>query len=143
MQQPIDFVIRAATDETAATLREYAARRLSFALRRFRHRVRRVKVRLIDLNGPRRRGIDSRCSMTVELVDGGLIVAEATTAWPFASVRARPAASRKPYVASSGEQLRAAQCRVRPDRHVVVNEPWRTVLRQLFALSGLHRSLSL
>jgi len=86
MQQPIDFVIRAATDETAATLREYAARRLSFALRRFQHRVRRVKVRLIDLNGPRRRGIDSRCSMTVELVDGGLIVAEATTAWPFASV---------------------------------------------------------
>ena len=86
MQQPIDFVIRAATDETAAILREYAARRLSFALRRFQHRIRRVKVRLIDLNGPRRRGIDSRCSMTVELVDGALIVAEATTAWPFASV---------------------------------------------------------
>jgi hypothetical protein len=37
MQQPIDFVTRAATDETAATLREYAARRLSFALRRFQH----------------------------------------------------------------------------------------------------------
>ena len=39
MQQPIDFVIRAATDDTAATLREYAARRLSFALRRFPHRL--------------------------------------------------------------------------------------------------------
>jgi hypothetical protein len=26
MQQPIDFVIRAATEETAATLREYAER---------------------------------------------------------------------------------------------------------------------
>ena len=85
MQQPIDFVIRAATGETATTLREYAARRLSFALRRFQHRVRRVRVRLIDLNGPRR-GIDSRCSMTVELIDGGRIVAEATTAWPSASV---------------------------------------------------------
>ena len=86
MQQPIESVIRAATHETAATLREYATRRLSFALRAFQHRVRCVKVRLTDLNGPRRRGIDSRCSMTVELVNGGLIVAEATTAWPFASV---------------------------------------------------------
>lgn len=85
MQQPIDFVIRAATEDTAATLREYAARRLSFALRRFEHRVRRVKVRLTDLNGPKR-GIDSRCSMTVDLVDGRRIVVEATTAWPFASV---------------------------------------------------------
>src|SRR5213593_2217497 len=36
--------------------------------------------------------------------------------------RARPAASRKPYVASSGEQLRA-QRRVRSDRRLVVNEP--------------------
>lgn len=85
MQQPIDFVIRTSTDDIAATLRAYTARRLSFALRRFEHRVRRVKVRLIDLNGPRR-GVDSRCSMTVELVHGGSIVVEATTARPFTSV---------------------------------------------------------
>ena len=50
MQQPIDFVIRASTDDIAATLRGYIAHRLSFALRRFEHRNRRVKVRLIDLN---------------------------------------------------------------------------------------------
>ena len=85
MQQSIDFVIRTSTDDIAATLREYAARRLSFALRRFEHRVRRVKVRLIDLNGPRR-GVDSRCSMTVELVHGGSIVVEATAARPFTSI---------------------------------------------------------
>jgi len=37
------------------------------------------------LNGPRR-GVDSRCSMTVDLIDGRRIFVNATTAWPFASV---------------------------------------------------------
>lgn len=85
MQHAVDVVIRAARAETAATLRAYIVRRLSFALRRFSHRVRRVTVRLNDLNGPKG-GVDSRCSMIVDFVGGGRIVAEATTAWPFASV---------------------------------------------------------
>src|ERR671923_2441079 len=81
----IAFVIRTANDDSVKDVREFATRRLSFALRRFEHLVRRVTVRLEDLNGPRR-GIDSRCAMTLELVDGRQVVAEATTAWPFASV---------------------------------------------------------
>lgn len=81
----IDFVIRTATVDTATTLRKYAERRLSFALRRFQHAIRRVKVRLTDLNGPRR-GEEARCSMAVELNDGRHLVVEATTAVPFASV---------------------------------------------------------
>ena len=85
MQQPIDFVIRASTDDIAAAMRDFIVRRLSFALRRFEHRIRRVTVRVIDLNGPKR-GIDSRCSMTVELVHGPTIVVEATTAQPFTAV---------------------------------------------------------
>lgn len=85
MQEPIEFVIRATRPDTVDTVREYAARRLGFALRSFEHRVRRVKVRLVDLNGPRR-GVDSRCSITVDLVDGRRIFVDATTAWPFASV---------------------------------------------------------
>ena len=85
MQEPIEVVIRAARPDTAEAVREYAARRLAFALRSFEHRVRRVKVRLVDLNGPRR-GVDSRCSITVDLVDGRRIFVDATTAWPFASV---------------------------------------------------------
>lgn len=85
MQQSIDFILRARTEDNAATLREYIARRLSFALRRFERQIRRVTVRLIDLNGPRR-GVDSRCSMTVELVQGGSIVVEATTARPYTSI---------------------------------------------------------
>lgn len=85
MHEPIEFVIRAARPETAETVREYAARRLAFALRRFEHRVRRVKLRLVDVNGPKR-GVDSRCSITVDLVDGRRLFVDATTAWPFASV---------------------------------------------------------
>ena len=85
MSHSIDFVIRTATADTAAKVREHAERRLSFALRRFAHAIRRVKVRLTDLNGPKR-GEDTRCSMAVELNDGRRLVVEATTAVPFASV---------------------------------------------------------
>jgi hypothetical protein len=38
-------------------LQEYAARRLSFLLRRFEPHIRRITVRVHDLNGPRR-GVD-------------------------------------------------------------------------------------
>jgi hypothetical protein len=53
MEQPIEFVIRDKQGAMADTLREYTLRRLSFALRRFEHRVRHVTVRMMDLNGPR------------------------------------------------------------------------------------------
>lgn len=85
MEQPIEFVIRDARADTAETLREYAVRRLSFALRPFDRRIQRVIVRLVDLNGPRR-GIDSRCSITADLTDGRRIFVDATTAQPFASI---------------------------------------------------------
>lgn len=85
MLQAIEFFIPASRVDTAAALREYTGRRLSFALRRFEDRVRRITVRFIDLNGPRR-GVDSRCAMALDLVGGRRIVVEATTAWPFASV---------------------------------------------------------
>jgi hypothetical protein len=85
MPQAIEFFIPASRVDTAAALREYTGRRLSFALRRFEDRVRRITVRFIDLNGPRR-GVDSRCSMALDLVGGRRIVVEATTPWPFASI---------------------------------------------------------
>jgi putative sigma-54 modulation protein len=85
MEEPIEFVILGTRPDTADTVREYATHRLSFALRRFRGRIRHVTVRLVDLNGPRR-GVDSRCSMIVDLNDGRRIVVDATTAWPFASI---------------------------------------------------------
>ena len=82
---PIDFVIRSSRVIDPDTLRTYAERRLAFALRRFEDRARRIMVRLGDINGPRR-GVDSRCSITLKLRDGRHIDAEGVTAWPFASI---------------------------------------------------------
>ena len=41
--------------------------------------------RLVDENGPRR-GVDTRCSITAELVDGRRIFVEASAAWPFTAI---------------------------------------------------------
>jgi len=85
MDVPIDVVIRSAKMIEPEALRLYAERRLTFVLHRFEHRTRRVIVRLADLNGPKK-GIDARCSMTLQLRDGRQIEAEAVTSWPFASI---------------------------------------------------------
>ena len=85
MKSPIDFVIRPEGTTDPAALREYAERRLAFALRRFELLTRHVTVRLTDTNGPKG-GFDSRCSITLRLVDGRRIDVEAVTAWPFASI---------------------------------------------------------
>ena len=84
-QVPTDFVIRADGSVDAGMLRQYAERRLAFALRFLAVRARHVIVRLDDINGPRR-GIDSRCGITLWLRDGRRVDAAAVTAWPFASV---------------------------------------------------------
>ncbi len=85
MKVPIDFVFRSASAADPDVLRTYAVRRLVFALRRFEDRARRLVVRLGDTNGPRR-GVDSRCSITLQLRDGRHIDVDAVTAWPFASI---------------------------------------------------------
>lgn len=85
MDIPIDFLIRAGQAETIEALREHAERKLSFALRRFHNQIRHVTVRVVDINGPRR-GVDSRCSITTDLVDGPRLFVDATAAWPFAAI---------------------------------------------------------
>ena len=85
MDIPIDVLIRAGRHDTIDALRDYAGHRLSFALRRFVHRIRRVTLRLVDVNGPRR-GVDSRCSIVAELTDGGQLFVDAVAAWPFAAI---------------------------------------------------------
>ena len=85
MDVPIDFVVRSASVADPDVFRTYAERRLAFALRRFEHRARRVLVRLGDTNGPRG-GVDSRCSITLQMRDGRHIDVGAVTAWPFASI---------------------------------------------------------
>ena len=85
MDIPIDFLIRAGHVGTTEALREHAERKLSFALRRFHDQVRHITVRIVDVNGPRR-GVDSRCSITADLIDGPRLFVDATAAWPFAAI---------------------------------------------------------
>ena len=84
MDTHIELFVRGRSDVVAA-LRAYATRRLTFAVKRFAHRVRRVTVRLTDENGPRR-GLDARCAITADFADRGPLFVEATAAWPFAAV---------------------------------------------------------
>jgi putative sigma-54 modulation protein len=60
-------------------LAELTKHRLQRALGRFASRVRRVRVCLNDVNGPRG-GIDKRCRMRVDLFPRGAVVVEAVGA---------------------------------------------------------------
>ena len=85
MDTPIEVLTRTGHGATNDALQEYIVRRLSFAVRRFHHRIFRVTVRLADVNGPRG-GVDSRCSIAADLSDGRRLFVHATAAWPFAAV---------------------------------------------------------
>ena len=85
MQKPVEMVIHATSTKAAETMRGFVTKRLSFVLRPFEHKVRRVKVRLSDLNGPKR-GVDTECLVAVELNDGRRVLTTARTAVPFAAV---------------------------------------------------------
>ena len=85
MNIPVDFLIRAGQVETIETLREHAARKLLAALRPFRPQVRHINLRLVDVNGPRR-GVDSRCAISADLINGQRLFVEATAAWPLAAI---------------------------------------------------------
>ena len=85
MEHAIEITIDEVNPEFAPQLRAYAERRLTFALRRFQHRVRYVRLRLTDVNGPRH-GVDARCAVTAQLTNGRRLFVEATTSWPFKSV---------------------------------------------------------
>ena len=85
MEHAIHITMSNIEPQIARQLRAYAERRLAFALRRFQQLIRNVRVRLVDLNGPKR-GIDARCSVIAELTNGRQLFVEATTAWPFSSV---------------------------------------------------------
>lgn len=54
------------SDDVPRAVAERARRRVQFALDRFRSRVRAVRVRLTDINGPRG-GVDKQCVVAVQL----------------------------------------------------------------------------
>ncbi len=85
MQHAIEVTMDHVSPDIAPELRAYAERRLSFALRRFRPHVQHVRLRVTDVNGPRR-GVDTRVAVTAQLRNGKRVFVEATTAWPFGSI---------------------------------------------------------
>lgn len=87
MEHSIHITMNDIEPEVARQLRDYAERRLAFAVRRFHGHIRDVRLRLVDLNGPKH-GVDARCSVVARLTNGRQLFVEATTAWPFASVTA-------------------------------------------------------
>ncbi|HJW32883.1 MAG TPA: HPF/RaiA family ribosome-associated protein [Holophagaceae bacterium] len=60
-------------------LRAHAHRRLAFALSRFEPSLRRVRLHLEDMNGPKG-GVDKRCRVVLHLVNGGQVLAEDASA---------------------------------------------------------------
>ena len=85
MEIPIDVLIRAGQVETTEVLRKYAARKLSVAVRPFRAQVHHMTLRLVDVNGPRG-GVDARCSISADLINGRRLFVDATAAWPVAAI---------------------------------------------------------
>jgi putative sigma-54 modulation protein len=67
--------IRNLNDRIDQSQREYIERRLSFALGRFGGRIRRVMVRLEDMNGPRG-GLDKRCHIEVRVPGRAVLVVD-------------------------------------------------------------------
>ena len=55
------------------SIQSHVRRRVGFALDRLRGRIRRVSVRLSDINGSRG-GIDKRCQLQVQLADSSDVV---------------------------------------------------------------------
>ena len=60
----MEFLIRTHNVEMTEAAKEHIYRRLGFALDRFGDRIRKVRVYLMDLNGPRQ-GIDKLCQLTI------------------------------------------------------------------------------
>lgn len=66
-------------------LREHVERRLSFALSRVNEHVRRVQVRLADVNGPRG-GVDKLCRIQVSLNRRESVLVEDTAVDVYAAI---------------------------------------------------------
>lgn len=71
----MQFEIRGKDIYLTGTLRKHVERRLGFALGRFAGRIRRVRVSLDDLNGPKG-GMDKSCRLTISVAPSATIVME-------------------------------------------------------------------
>lgn len=76
----MELAIRGLDLPLTTPLESLVQQRLGFALGRYDSRIRRVDVKLDDVNGPRG-GVDKRCRVDVTLAEGGHVRAEGTEEW--------------------------------------------------------------
>jgi putative sigma-54 modulation protein len=81
----MQFEIRGRDISIIHALRNHIERRLRFALDRFARRVRQVRVKVGDLNGPRG-GIDKCCKLAISLDRSSTIVVESHASNVYAAV---------------------------------------------------------
>lgn len=81
----MEVQVRIQATDLADAVRNYAARRIHFALGRFASRVGRIVVRITDVNGTRG-GVDQCCHVSAELLPSGKLVSEQVDADLFAAI---------------------------------------------------------
>ncbi len=115
-EQKMDLEVRIQNNDLGAAVRNYAIRRIRFAMGRFASRVGRVIIRISDVNGARG-GIDQCCHITAEVLPSGRVVVEQVDADLFAAIDR--ACER------SGQAFRRHIERVRGERtgHATVRRP--------------------
>ncbi len=94
----------------ASALRRAAAHKIEAALARYAHRVQAASVRLDDINGPNRGGLDKLCRVVLRMTDGSTLVIEEVGA-NFAQVIERVADRLRQSVARQLSRI------IRIDRH--------------------------
>lgn len=81
----VSIELRSTNVPISVALREHVTRRLEFVMRRFSQRVRRVVVRIVDVNGPKG-GPDKRCRIIARLEPSRSVSVEATDSDAYAAV---------------------------------------------------------
>ena len=77
--------LRSSNLDISVALREHVVRRLDFAIRRFAHRIDKVVVRIVDVNGPKG-GPDKRCRMVAHYEGPHALLVEATDSDAYVAV---------------------------------------------------------
>lgn len=72
----MEIQVKAKSLPRAAALRLYAVRKIAAALTGFAHAIDIVSVRLSDINGPERGGVDMLCRIVVRLKNQSALVVE-------------------------------------------------------------------
>ena len=73
----MDVIVRTRHIDFSEALRDYAARRVQFAIGAFAQRLDQADVCIADVNGPRG-GVDKQCVLTLSLKAGGSVFARGT-----------------------------------------------------------------